>query len=142
MMRNSLLAGVIAFSLAGAVAQAQSPSTSAPPKARETTVTLTTRPSPPVSGANDLAVTVTAPDKTPVTGADVSVTFVMPAMPAMKMAEMKNTVTLKPVSDKPEDAGKYTGKGQIMMAGRWNVTVSVKVKDKEVASTKLTLTAK
>jgi hypothetical protein len=141
-MRTQLIAVGISTGLLWTATYAQSTSIGPAKKAPEIAVTLTTKPSPPVSGSNELTVTVTAPDKTPVTGADVSVTFLMPAMPAMKMGEMKNTVALKSVSDKPEDAGKYTGKGQIMMAGTWNVTVSVKVKDQEVASKKLTLTAK
>ncbi len=109
------------------------------PKPKEPTIVLSTTPNPPVVGANDFTATVTNIDGKPLVGADVVVALVMPAM---KMPEMKNSVALKPVSDKPADAGKYAGKGQIMMAGTWNVTVTVKVKDKPVATTKLTLTAK
>ena len=59
------------------------------------------------------------------------------------MAEMKNTVALKPAADpKVAAEGTYAGPGRIMMAGKWNVTVSVKVGDKLVAETKLTVTAK
>jgi nitrogen fixation protein FixH len=76
-------------------------------------------------------------DGKPVTGADVSVLFVMPAMPAMKMAEMRNEVKLKPAG-----AGTYAGSGNVMMAGKWNVTVSVKRGGKELGQKKLTLTAK
>ena len=112
------------------------------PKPKEPTIVLATKPNPPVSGANDFTATVTNIDGKPLVGADVVVTLVMPAMPAMSMPEMKNSVILKPVSDKPADAGKYAGNGQIMMAGTWNVTVTVKVKDKTLAEKKLTLTAK
>jgi hypothetical protein len=61
----------------------------------------------------------------------------MPAMPAMKMAAMHNDVMLKPAA-----AGTYTGTGQVPMAGKWNVTVSVKQGGKEVGQKKVTLTAK
>jgi len=49
------------------------------------------------------------------------VLFVMPAMPAMKMAEMRNEVKLK-----PSGPGLYAGSVDVMMAGTWNVTVIVK----------------
>ena len=50
---------------------------------------------------------------------------------------------LKPAEDpKLAAAGTYTGTGQIMMAGRWNATVSVKVGGKNYAERKSSLTAK
>ncbi|MEO7190976.1 MAG: FixH family protein [Vicinamibacterales bacterium] len=135
----ALFSVVTAFVVAGRLDAA---SQTAAPKPKEPTVVLSTDPNPPVVGANDFTATVTNIDGKPLVGADVVVSLAMPAMPAMKMAEMKNSVALKAVSDKPADAGKYVGKGQIMMAGTWNVTVTVKVKNKAVAEKKLTLTAK
>jgi hypothetical protein len=61
----------------------------------------------------------------------------MPAMPAMNMGEMRRTVKLEPVSD-----GMYRGKGDVPMAGRWNVTVSVSVHGRALANKKLTITVK
>lgn len=72
----------------------------------------------------------------PVTDADVSVMFYMAAMPAMKMPEMKNTVTLKHQKD-----GTYTGTGQVTMAGKWDATVMVKRGGKEIGSKKFPVTA-
>ena len=89
------------------------------------------------TGENKFEVMVKGADGKPMSGADVSVLFVMPAMPAMKMAEMRNEVKLK-----PSGAGMYMGPGNVMMAGTWNVTVSVKQGGKEVGQKKLTLTAK
>jgi hypothetical protein len=89
------------------------------------------------AGDNQFEVMVKGADGKPVSGADVSVLFVMPAMPAMKMAEMRNEVKLK-----PSGPGMYMGPGNVMMAGKWNVTVSVKQGGKEVGQKKLTLTAK
>jgi hypothetical protein len=100
-------------------------------------ITLTTKPSPPKTGDNDFTVTVKDSKGQPISGADVSVTFVMPAMPMMKMAEMRNEVKLKPAA-----AGTYQGKGQVMMAGTWNVTISVKQAGKQIATKTLKLTAK
>ena len=106
------------------------------------TITLTTKPTPPVSGNNDFMVTVKGPDGNPVVGADVSVLLVMPAMPSMKMPEMKNTIALKAAEGNAAAEGKYTGRGQVPTAGKWNVTVSVKVGGKDFAEKTLTFTAK
>jgi uncharacterized GH25 family protein len=89
------------------------------------------------TGENQFEVMVKGADGKPVSGADVSVLFVMPAMPAMKMAEMRNEVKLK-----ASEAGMYAGPGTVLMAGTWNVTVSVKQGGKEVGQKTLTLTAK
>ena len=89
------------------------------------------------TGANNFEVMVKDADGKPVSDADVSVLFVMPAMPAMKMAEMRNEVKLK-----PSGPGMYKGAGDVMMAGNWTVTVMVKQGGKEVGTKKLALTAK
>jgi hypothetical protein len=61
----------------------------------------------------------------------------MPAMPAMKMAEMKNSVALT-----HEAGGRYRGTGNVMMAGEWDATVMVMRGGQELGSQKLTVTAK
>ena len=73
----------------------------------------------------------------PVTDADVSLDFFMAAMPEMKMAEMKNSVALK-----HEGGGRYTGTGNVMMAGNWDTTVMVMRGGQELGTRKLTVTAK
>ena len=100
-------------------------------------ITLTTKPAPPTTGSNTFDVTLKDASGKLVADADVSLQFYMAAMPAMKMPEMKNTVPLKHVKD-----GLYSGTGNVMMAGSWDVTVSVKRGGKEVASKKLPLVAK
>ena len=100
-------------------------------------ITLKTTPNPPVTGKNTVEVSVKDAAGKPVTDADVSATFFMAAMPTMKMPEMKNTVALKHVKD-----GTYSGAGQVMMAGNWDVTVSVKRGGKEIGSRKFPVTAK
>ena len=99
-------------------------------------ITLASKPSPPKTGDNSFEVTVKGPDGKPITDAEVSVQFYMAAMPAMKMPEMKNTVTLK-----HQKAGVYTGMGQVMMAGKWDATVTVKRMGKEIGSKKFPVTA-
>src|SRR5882672_5278811 len=48
------------------------------------------------AGDNQFEVMVKGADGNPIADADVLVLFVMPAMPAMRMAEMRNEFTLKP----------------------------------------------
>lgn len=121
-----------------AVLNAQEPQ----PKVQELTITLRTTPTPSVAGDNDFEVTVTGPDSKPIVGADVSVLLVMPAIPKMNMPEMRSTVSLKPASGKAADEGKYVGKVEVMMAGRWNVTIAVKAGTTSLGEKKLTLMAR
>ena len=100
-------------------------------------IMLKTTPNPPVMGRNTVEVMVKDTSGKPLTDAEVSATFFMAAMPAMKMPEMKNTVALKHVK-----GGTYSGVGQVMMAGAWDVTVAVKRGGKEIASKKFPVTAK
>ena len=124
---------------------AEEPSSSAQSRAASSAVTsssrveitLKTQPAPPKTGANQFEATVKGADGKPISDADVSVLFMMPAMPAMKMPEMRNEVKLKTAGN-----GRYTGTGQVMMAGQWNVTISVRQKGKEIGQTKLVVTTK
>jgi len=104
--------------------------------AKKLDIAFASSPKPTKTGDNTFEVIVKDAAGTPVTGDDVSVLLYMPAMPAMKMAEMRNEVKLKHAG-----AGKYTGTGQVMMKGIWTVTVSVKENGAEVSQKKLTLTA-
>ena len=99
-------------------------------------ITFKGQPAPLKTGDNRFEVAVESADGKPITDADVSVLFVMPAMPAMKMPEMRNEVKLKSAGD-----GRYTGTGRLMMAGQWNVTVSVKQKGKEIGQKKINVRA-
>jgi hypothetical protein len=104
--------------------------------AKKLDIAFTSSPKPTKIGDNAFEVIVKDGAGMPVTGADVSVLLFMPAMPAMKMPEMRNEVKLKHAG-----AGKYTGSGPVMMAGTYTVTVSVKENGAEVGQKKLTLTA-
>ncbi len=97
--------------------------TEAPPAAPEAkyTVALRSEPSPPKGGSEGtFHVTVTGPDGKPVSDAQVQVTLVMPAMPAMGMGEMRSSVRLA------WNGSEYTGSGPVAMAGPWNVTVEAR----------------
>ena len=118
----------------GTVAAAQTAAKAAP--ARKLDIAFTSSPKPTKIGDNTFEVIVKDAAGMPVTGADVSVLLFMPAMPAMKMPEMRSDVKLK-----QSGAGKYTGTGPLMMAGTYTVTVSVKENGAEVGQKKLSLTA-
>ncbi len=81
-------------------------------------VDYSSTPSPPRPGTNNFRVRLTGTDRVPVTGAQVTVTYFMAAMPAMGMAAMRTVATL---NDK--GGGIYEGPGQVEMGGSWQVTV-------------------
>jgi Cu(I)/Ag(I) efflux system membrane fusion protein/cobalt-zinc-cadmium efflux system membrane fusion protein len=91
---------------------------------------LTSDPSPPHKGSNIVRVKLTDAGGSPISGADVNVTFFMAAMPTMGMAAMRTSVTL---SDKGN--GLYEGSGQLETGGTWQVTILVK-KDRQVIASK------
>lgn len=103
---------------------------------RGTDITLKTNPDPVRMGDNTFEVTVMQNGK-PVTDATVSTEFFMAAMPSMNMPEMRTKTDLTHVGD-----GTYRGKGQVTMAGNWDVTVMVMRDGQEIGSKKITLTAK
>lgn len=78
---------------------------------------LSTRPSPPRVGVNQIRVQLTTPQGTAVAGACVQVTFFMAAMPAMGMAAMRVSTVL---SRGP--GGVYTGSLRLPTPGIWQVT--------------------
>lgn len=100
------------------------------------TATLTTEPSPPRKGANTLRVQVTDGSGAPVTGAHVSVTFLMSAMPAMGMAAVRATADLSESS-----TGTYTGQLTLPTGGTWQVTVMAQRDGRTVAQQQVSLTA-
>jgi Cu(I)/Ag(I) efflux system membrane fusion protein/cobalt-zinc-cadmium efflux system membrane fusion protein len=83
----------------------------------QTTVEFSTIPSPPTKGKNTVRVKLVA-NGAPVTGAEVSVTFFMPAMPAMGMSAVRIVVRL---DDK--GGGVYQGSGELQTGGTWQVTI-------------------
>lgn len=80
-------------------------------------VEFSTSPSPPAKGNNTFRVKLTSDGK-PVEGAQVTVTFFMPAMPAMGMAAMRTVIKLDDQGD-----GNYEGVGALGSGGTWQVTI-------------------
>lgn len=99
-------------------------------------VELTTEPSPPRKGSNIFRVKLSDNNGSPITGAQVAVTFYMPAMPAMGMAAMKTTVNC---SDK--GGGRYEGDGHLGSGGTWQVTVTAQQNGRTIATKQSTLNA-
>lgn len=97
---------------------------------------LTTEPSPPHKGSNVFRVKLTGSNGAPISGAEVSVTFFMPAMPSMGMAAMRTAVTL---ADKGN--GTYEGSGQLGSGGTWQVTIVARKNGQVVASKQLSVSA-
>jgi RND family efflux transporter MFP subunit len=85
-----------------------------------TQITFRTVPDPAKVGDNQLEATIRDAGGKPIGDAEVSVQFFMPAMPTMNMPAMRSEARLTPAGD-----GVYRGNGQVMMAGRWDATVTV-----------------
>jgi membrane fusion protein, copper/silver efflux system len=100
-------------------------------------IAFRTVPDPPRTGENQLEATVKDASGKPVEDAEVTVQFLMPAMPTMNMPAMRSEAKLTPAS-----GGIYRGTGQVMMAGKWNVTISVKRNGREVGQKTIVVTAK
>ncbi len=115
---------------AGAAAAMNSPAQT------QAMVELTTDPSPPRKGSNTVRVKLTSGEGKAVTGAQVTVTFFMPAMQEMGMAAMKTVVS---ASDK--GAGLYEGSGDLGSGGTWQVTVTATQNGQVIVSKRLTLNA-
>jgi Cu(I)/Ag(I) efflux system membrane fusion protein/cobalt-zinc-cadmium efflux system membrane fusion protein len=97
---------------------------------------LTTEPSPPHKGSNIFRVKLTGANNSLITGAQVTVTFYMAAMPAMGMAAMTTRVTL---ADK--GSGTYEGKGDLGSGGTWQVTITATQNGQTIASKHFTVNA-
>jgi RND family efflux transporter MFP subunit len=97
---------------------------------------LTSEPNPPNKGSNVFRVKLTDASGSPVSGAEVSVTFFMPAMPAMGMAAMRTPVAL---SDKGN--GVYEGSGVLGSGGTWQTTILAKKNGQIIASKRLSVNA-
>ena len=97
-------------------------------------IDFSTQPDPPHKGTNTVRVKLTGPDGKPVAGAQVTATFLMPAMPAMGMAAKRATVTL---IDKGN--GFYEGPLHLESGGTWQVNVTVQRGGNVIANKQLSV---
>ena len=93
-------------------------------------------PSPPRKGGNVFRVKLTDKDGAPLTGAQVSVTFFMPAMPAMGMAAMRTVSKLD-----GKGTGQYEGTGNLGSGGTWQVSVAAQKSGQTLASKQFSVSA-
>ena len=100
------------------------------------TLDFSTSPETPHQGNNTFRVKLAGPDAPSVAGAQVTVTFFMPAMPAMGMAAMRNVTTLN-----DNGGGVYVGPGQIQMGGTWQVTVLATKNGQTIAQKQISVVA-
>jgi RND family efflux transporter MFP subunit len=99
-------------------------------------VDLSSDPNPPRNGNNVFRVKLTDASGSAVSGAEVSVTFFMPAMPAMGMVAMRMSATL---ADKGN--GVYEGARHLESGGTWQVTIVAKKNGQTIASKQLNVNA-
>lgn len=111
--------------------QGNSPTSNAQPAAN---IDFTTDPNPPHKGSNVFHVKATDAHGSPVTGATVTVTFFMPAMPAMGMAAMNTTTRLI-----EQSGGMYQGNGNLGSGGTWQVSITVQKNGQTIASRQLSV---
>ncbi len=104
--------------------------------AAQAAIEFTTNPAPPHKGNNTLRVRLTGADGKPVEGARVTVTFFMPAMPAMGMSAMRTVVIL---SDK--GGGMYEATGNLGSGGTWQVSITAQKGGQTIASKVMTINA-
>jgi hypothetical protein len=101
------------------------------------TIAFSTIPDPPRSGENRVQVAVRDAAGVPVTDADVTAVFYMPAMPSMNMPEMRSSFPLS-----ADGKGGYSGSGDLVMAGTWTATVNVSRAGQTLATWHRTVIAK
>ena len=112
------------------------PARGGPSPAAQIQIDLSMRPATPRKGANTVRVQVSSADGKPLSGAQVTVTFFMPAMPAMGMAAERATATL---ADK--GSGLYEGPLDLPTGGAWQVTVAVQRHGQTLGTSQVSLDA-
>ncbi|MGH8169605.1 MAG: FixH family protein [Steroidobacteraceae bacterium] len=95
---------------------------------------LSTDPTPPQRGSNRLTVKLTGENGAPVTGAQVTATFLMAAMPAMGMAARRISA---PLADR--GGGTYEGSLTLPSGGTWQVTLAAQKNGKMLVTRQLSL---
>jgi membrane fusion protein, copper/silver efflux system len=121
---------------AGAYAPAPAGDGTAMSAAQQVFAELTTDPTPPHEGKNNLQVKLASADEKPVSGAKVAVRFHMPAMPGMGMAEMNSGTELN-----EKGSGTYSGQLELGSGGTWQVTVTAEKGGELILTKRLNLTA-
>jgi Cu(I)/Ag(I) efflux system membrane fusion protein len=99
-------------------------------------ITFSVEPNPAKGAADNMFhVSLVDANGKAIPDAQVTVTLVMPAMPSMSMPEMRNSFQL------PFVQGMYMGKGNVGMAGSWNVSVEAKRSGQVIATYRTRMSA-
>lgn len=109
---------------------------SQPAQSAQATIDFTTIPSTPHKGSNVFRVKLSGPAGAAIDALEVTVTFFMPAMPAMGMAAMTTTAKLT-----GKGGGLYDGTGVLRSGGSWQVTITARKEGKTIASKQLRVNA-
>jgi len=104
--------------------------------AQQVSAELTTNPSPPRKGRNNLQLKLTSVDGKPLLGARVTIRFHMPGMPDMGMAEMNSVSQL---SD--QGNGLYAAQLELGATGTWQVTITAEQRGKLILTKRMNITA-
>jgi RND family efflux transporter MFP subunit len=94
------------------------------------------QPDPPRTGESTFEVVLKDESGRPISDAEVSVLQFMPAMPTMNMPAMRSETKLSTVG-----GGAYRGPAQVLMAGRWDVTVTVTRAGRQIGRKQFAMTA-
>jgi len=100
-------------------------------------VTLRTDPDPPHAGENMFIVELKDSNGQPIVDADVKAVLFMPPMPTMNMPAARSDATLIAAG-----GGVYRGSAQVMIPGRWTVTVNVARAGKPLGARQFAVMAK
>ena len=95
-----------------------------------------TDPNPPRKGANTVRVQLTGPDGKPVSGVQATVTFFMPAMPAMGMAAQHASASLTEKTN-----GNYESPIHLDVGGTWQVNIAVQRAGTTIATKQFSVSA-
>jgi len=112
------------------------PGASAAATAPSGSVEITTNPSPPRKGSNEMLITVRDSSGRQVTDAKVSVVFFMSAMPGMGMSTMRVEANAT-----PKENGAYAATVNLESGGTWSVNVTADKNGKQIASRQLSMSA-
>ena len=96
---------------------------------------LSTEPSPAQKGMNQIRVQLTTAAG-PLSGAQVTVRFFMPGMPAMGMSEMNEVAQMQ-----EEGSGSYRGQVNLGSGGTWRVTITALQTGKTILTKQLSINA-
>lgn len=131
-----LLAALLTLTGCGSNSSKEPSTPAAATGSRAYKVTVRVDPDPPAGGKeNSVHVSLQDAAGKPISDAQIHMTFTMPAMPEVKMPEMRNS------ADLPWTGSEYSGPFQIMMAGGWNIEVEAKRGSDVLTTYKTQLTA-